>query len=478
MYDVLIIGAGVIGSFVARELSKYDLKVIVLEKENDVGNVTSAANSGIIHSGYDPLPNTNKAKHNINGNKLYKQICSDLDVEFDVIGSLTCATNKEEIQALESLMLRSKENDVKVELLNKKQVQKLEPFISDAVEAALYAKTAGIINPFELCVALMENAVDNGVVLNLNKQVKMINKNDDFYLVETDNKTYQAKVVVNAAGLFADKMAAFVGLDNFKITPRKGEYIVLDHFLKPFVSHVIFPAPSKVSKGILITPTTSLNYLIGPTSTLIDDREDFSTEKLTMQEIKTKASKIVKDIPFHHNIRQFAGLRATSTNGDFVIQEKDGFITLGGIDSPGLASAPSIARSACEMVGKTLKLKLKKDYNPKRKHVVRIKDLSDKERIDLIKKDKNYGRIVCRCEGISEGEVIDSINRNVGARTIKGVKKRCRPGAGMCQGGFCEPLIINILAKQLSKDVMDIEYDVKGSKILKYKSKEGEDNNG
>ena len=454
------------GALLLRELSRYKLNIIVLEKENDVGNVTSAANSGIIHSGYDPLPNTNKAKHNINGNRLYDKVCFELDVEFERIGSLTCATNEDELGALNKLLLRAKENNVKVEMLSQKEVRKIEPFISDHVIAALYAPRAGIINPFELCVGLMENAIDNGVFLNLNSEVIEIIKKEDYYLVKTKKEEYQTKVVVNAAGLFSDKIAAMVGLENFKITPRKGEYFVLDHFNGPFVRHIIFPAPSIVSKGVLITPTTSSNYLIGPSSDLVKDREDVSTEKLTLDQIRKQASKVVKDIPFNHNIRQFAGLRATSTIGDFIIEEKEGFITLGGIESPGLASAPSIGLVAVELVGKTLKLEEKKDYNPNRRKVIRISKLSNNERVKLIKQDSSYGRIVCRCEGITEGEVIDAIKRNAGATTIKGVKKRCRPGAGLCQGGFCEPLIIDILANKLNKDIMEIEYDAKGSNIF------------
>ena len=274
MFDVIVIGAGVVGASVARELSKYKVKTLVLDRENDVCNVTSMANSAIVHSGYDPKPNTNKAFHNVRGNKLYDEIAKDLDVEFKRIGSLTCATNEEEKEIIESYLPRAKENGVEVRLLNKEETKELEPFVSDNVIASLYAPTAGIINPFELTVALMENAMDNGVELKLNTEVVDVKKVGDHYLVVTNNGEYEAKVVVNSAGLYSDKIAKMVGVDTFEIKPRKGEYFVLDHFKEPYVSHVIFPTPSAKGKGILVTPTTHGNYLVGPSSEWVEDKED------------------------------------------------------------------------------------------------------------------------------------------------------------------------------------------------------------
>ena len=473
MYDVVIVGAGAIGSSIARELSKYKLKTLVLERENDVGNVTSMANSAIVHSGYDPKPGTKKAFHNVRGNKLYDEIAKDLDVEFKRIGSLTCAINDEELDVIEHYLPRAKENGVEVKLLNKEETKELEPFISDNVIASLYAPTAGIINPFELTVALMENAMDNGVELKLNTEVVDITKTSNGYLVKTNNEEIEARVVINSAGLYSDKVARMLGIDTFEVKPRKGEYFVLDHFKQPFVSHVIFPTPTAKGKGILVTPTTHGNYLVGPSSEWVEDKEDLSTDKLTLDDVRSKSSTLVSNIPFQYMIRQFSGLRATGSTGDFIIENHEGFIILGGIESPGLASAPSIALEVIDLVKENIELVSNENFNPKRRKLNKLINMSEEERNELIKKDPRYGRIVCRCESISEGEVVDIIHRNAGATTVKGVKKRCRPGFGKCQGGFCEPLIVEILCRELNKDPMEIRYDSNDAYILQSETKGG-----
>ena len=471
MYDVIIIGAGVIGASVARELARYNAKILVLDKESDVGNVTSMANSAIVHSGYDPKPGSNKAKYNVEGNAMYDLLTKELDVEFKRIGSLTCAINEEEMKLLEKSVVSAKANGVEVKLLNKEETKKMEPFVSDSVIGSLYAPTAGIINPFELCVALCENAMDNGVEILLNEEVVSISKLVDKYIVNTKNNKFEAKVVVNAAGLYSDEISKMVGIDHFKITPRKGEYFVLDHFEKPFVSHVVFPVPSEKGKGILVTPTTHGNYLLGPSSEFIEDKEDLSTDKLTLDNVKRNVSKLVRDIPFNYIIRQFSGLRATGSTHDFVIEEIDGFVNLGGIESPGLASAPSIAKEAVRLVNSVLNLEVNSNFNPFRRKVIRLNKMTLEERNELIRNNPAFGHIICRCEGISEGEVIDCIRRNAGARTIKGVKKRCRPGFGKCQGGFCEPLVVEILARELNLNPLNIRYDSNDSYILQSETK-------
>jgi glycerol-3-phosphate dehydrogenase len=473
MYDVIIIGAGVIGASVARELSKYKAKVLVLDKENDVGNVTSMANSAIVHSGYDPKPGTNKAKYNVEGNAMYDLLTKELDVEFKRIGSLTCATNDEEMKIIEGFLDRAKDNNVDVKLLNKEETKKIEPFVSDDVVGSLYAPTAGIINPFELCVALCENAMDNGVEIILNQEVIAINKLTDKYIVKTKSEEFETKMVVNAAGLYSDKISKMVGIDHFEITPRKGEYFVLDHFKQPFVNHVIFPVPSEKGKGILVTPTTHGNYLVGPSSEFVENKDDFSTDKLTLDNVRKSSSKLIKNIPFGYVIRQFSGLRATSSTHDFTIEEIDGFVNLGGIESPGLASAPSIAKEAIRLVNSVLNLEKNLNFNPFRRPVIRLNKMSIEERNELIRTNPSFGHIICRCEGISEGEVVDCIRRNAGARTVKGVKKRCRPGFGKCQGGFCEPLVVDILAKELNLDPLKIRYDSNDAYILQSETKEG-----
>ena len=473
MYDIIVIGAGVIGASVARELSKYKAKVLVLDRESDVGNVTSMANSAIVHSGYDPKPGTNKAKYNVEGNAMYDLLTKELDVEFKRIGSLTCATDEEEMKIIESYLPRAKENNVEVKILNKEETKKIEPYVSDAVIGSLYAPTAGIINPFELCVALCENAMDNGVDILLNEEVVAIEKLADKYVVKTNKTEYETKVVVNAAGLYSDKISKMVGINHFEITPRKGEYFVLDHFEKPFVSHVIFPVPTEKGKGILVTPTTHGNYLVGPSSEFVDDKEDLSTDKFTLDNVRSSSTKLVRDIPFGYIIRQFSGLRATGSTHDFVIEEVDGFVNLGGIESPGLASAPAIAKEAVRLVNTVLNLEKNENFNPFRRKVVRLSKMSVEERNELIRNNPAYGHIICRCEGVSEGEVVDCIRRNAGARTIKGVKKRCRPGFGKCQGGFCEPLVLEILARELNLNPLNVRYDSSESYILQSETKEG-----
>lgn len=472
MYDVIIIGAGVIGASVARELAKYKAKVLILDKENDVGNVTSMANSAIVHSGYDPKPGTNKAKYNVEGNKMYDSLTCELDVEFKRIGSLTCATSDEEMEIIKGYVSRAAENGVEVKILNKEETKNLEPFISDNVVGSLYAPTAGIINPFELCVALCENAVDNGVELLLNQEVIAISKNDKGYKIKTNSMDFDCKIVVNAAGLHSDTISKMAGFDYFDIKPRKGEYFVLDHFEKPFVNHVIFPVPTDKGKGILVTPTTHGNYLVGPSSEFVDEKDDFSTDKITLDDVKKNSSKLVQNIPFNFVIRQFSGLRATSSTHDFIIDNRGRFINLGGIESPGLASAPAIAREAVRLINEELNMLINDNFNPCRRKVVRLNKMSANTRNELIKKDNSFGHIVCRCEGISEGEVIDCIRRNAGAKTVKGVKKRCRPGFGKCQGGFCEPLIVEILAKELNVNPLEVKYDSIDSYILQSETKE------
>lgn len=475
MFDVIIVGAGVVGSAIAREASKYKLKVLVVEKDVDVGNESSMANSAIVHSGYDPKPNTKKAFHNVRGNRMYPEICKDLDVEFKQIGSLTCATNEEEKEVIESYVERSAQNGVEVKLLNREETKALEPCIADCVIESLWAPTAGIINPFELTVALMENAMDNGVELHLNEEVVDIKKENGLYKVKTTKGEYEAKVVVNSAGVYSEKISQMVGIDFYKTTPRKGEYFVLDHFAKPFVSHVIFPVPTAKGKGILVTPTTHGNYLLGPSSEFVDDKEDKATDKMTLDAVRAKATTLVANIPFQYIIRQFSGLRATGSTGDFIIENHEGFIVLGGIESPGLASAPSIALEVLELIRQNIKLEANDKYIKTRRPLPRLAKMSEKERNELIKKDPRFGHIICRCEQISEGEVVDAIHRNCGPTTIKGVKKRCRPGFGKCQGGFCEPLVMGILSRELHKDRMEIKYDSNNAYILQSRTKGGQD---
>jgi glycerol-3-phosphate dehydrogenase len=471
MYDCIIVGAGVNGTFIAHDLSKYNLKVLVIEAENDVGDVTSCANSAIVHSGYDPHFGTLKAKLNVRGNQMYDQICQDLDVEFERIGSLTLAFTDEEAQAIGHLVANAKQNGVEVSVLDPEEILRFEPLVAKNVKKAILAPSAGIINPFELCVALMENAMDNGVELHLNEKVTGINKTSGSFSVVTDKSTYQTKTVVNAAGLYADEINNFVSERKTQIIPRKGEYFVLDHFSEPFISHVLFTIPTDKGKGVLITPTTSHNYMFGPSSDFIADKNDLSTNKEVLDRVLTTAVKMVENIPMSRVIREFAGLRAYHESDDFVINEKDGFINVLGMQSPGLASAPATAELVLELISRTLTMDPKPNYNPKRRPLYRLNQRTPEERNAIIAKDSRFGNMVCRCEKVSEGEVVDAIHRNCGATSVKGVKKRLRPGSGKCQGGFCEPLIMGILARELKKEIKDLRYDSSGAYILLEKTK-------
>ena len=478
IYDVIIVGGGVIGCAIARELSKYKLRTVLLEKNNDVCNETSAANSAIVHSGYDPLPNSLKAQMNVLGNSMYPQMCKELDVPFIQNGSLTIATTDDEMNTLLSLQKRANENKVETKILSSEEVLKLEPQLNKDIKGALFAPTCGIVNPFELTVALMENAMDNGVELLLNHEVNniKINKNSVSVFCKND-KELECKVLINAAGLFADDINAFVDKDSFTITPRKGQYFVLDHFDLNFVKHTLFMVPSDKGKGVLVTPTTSGNYLIGPSSDFVDDKQDLSTTKDILDSVRSQASRIIENIPYANLIRQYSGLRAVSSTGDFIIEHSKvskNLINVAGIQSPGLASCPAIALKVVELLKECMPLNANEEFNPIRRKVYRLKEMSLEDKNKLISENPQFGHIVCRCEKISEGEIVDCIHRNCGATTVKGVKKRCRPGFGKCQGAMCEASVIKILARELKKDESEILYSENGSNILKYETKVGD----
>ncbi len=474
MDEILIIGAGVTGCFIARELSRYQVKVTVLDKENDVGNFSSMANSAIVHSGYDPEPGSLKAKLNVMGNAMYDQVCKELDVQFERIGSLTVAIYDEQLPLLADLVKRATLNGVPVKLLTPAEAKAMEPNLSDNVKGALWAPTAGVIDPFELCVHLMENAIDNGVTLKLNEEVVDIRSFGGIWEVRTKKNTYHAKYVINASGLQADHISGLVAPQTFKITPRKGEYFVIDYTQPALVKHTIFPLPSSLGKGILVSPTYGGNYIVGPSSTVIDDKEDLSTDKPTLDEIKKSASLMVKNIPFHKVIRVFSGLRATPSTHDFVIEEASpNFINVAGIESPGLASSPAIAKKVIEeFIAPKLKLFAKASFNPNVRPYHRFKKTSEEEWSKLIAQDRRYARMVCRCESVTEGEIRDMLARNCPPHTVKGVKKRSRAGFGRCQGGFCGPNVVAILADHYHIPLTEVPYDEPGTNIVKGATKE------
>lgn len=469
-YDVLIIGAGVTGSLLARELAKYDLSILVLDKENDVGNVTSSANSAIIHSGYDPKPGTLKAKLNHLGCLKYPKLCEELDVAYSNCGTLTLVDDESQWPAFKALLEKSKENGVPVEVLNQEQIRKLEPNIADNVLGGFLAKEAGIVNPFELVVHAMENAVDNGVTLKLNEEVLSIKDNKDYFEVKTNVDTYIAKVVINAAGLFSDKIASMVDDISWHIIPRKGEYILLDRLASPLVNRPIFPLPSEKGKGILVAPTTSGNFYLGPSAEEQEERDDYSTDGQTLARVKVEASRLVKNIPLRETIRVFAGIRSTPSTHDFIIEpskKNNRFINVAGIESPGLASSPAIAEYVIDnFVNKVIELKERKDWNPRVRKHIKMKLLSKEERNRLIKENPDFGKIVCNCEVVSLGEIKDELSRSVPPHSIKGVKRRTRAGFGRCQGGYCLGIVSMELAKRYGLDETEVNYDGLGTNLI------------
>lgn len=476
MNDVIVIGAGVIGAFVARNLSRYKLNALVIEKENDVGDVTSMANSAIAHSGYDPLPGSKKAFFNVKGNQMMPLVCEELDVNFGKVGTLTVATEDSQIKMLSDLKERAALNGVPTKILSASEVLKLEPNINPNVKGALLCPTGGIVNPFTLTAHAMENAIDNGVKLNLGESVLSIKKIDGGFLVTTNKSSYETKVVINCAGLHSDEIAKMIEPIDWSIHARKGEYFVLDHYAHGLVNHVLFPLPSEKGKGILVTMTTSYNYLVGPSSEWVSEKDDLSTDPLTLGDVKAQAKELVPNIPFNEQIRVFSGLRATPSTHDFIIEPSKNepcFLNVAGIESPGLASSPAIGEYVVDtLLAKVLPLEVNDKYQPRVKKYLHPLSLPIEERNAVIKENPDYGTMVCNCEKVTLGEIEDVLSRSLPCRSVKAIKKRTRAGFGKCQGGFCQPNVIRLLAKHYGVSPLEILYDHDGSEIVKEEVKE------
>lgn len=477
IYDAIIIGGGVIGCSIARYLSKYNGNFLVVERHSDVGDETSSANSAIVHSGYDPKPGTLKAKFNVLGNKMMPKICEELDVPFDKIGSLTVALNEDDLNTLKELNERAKVNGVDAKFLSKEETIKIEPNINKNILGSLFCKDAGIVSPFNLTVSLMENAIDNGSHLNLNSEIKkIIHEKDGLYSLEDQHgKIYKTKFVINAAGVNSEVVTKYIEEPSFHIIPTKGEYILLDHFKNDFVKHTLFMCPSKVGKGVLVSPTTSYNYIVGPSAN-VTSQGDASCDTETYNFLRDKAKSLVENVPYNQTIKGFAGVRANNDKDDFIIEESKknpGFFLVAGIMSPGLASSPAIGEYVANYVAEKLKLSINDRFNPRIKPHKNLKEMDLSSYNTLIKKDPKFGKFVCRCEKVSEGEIVDAINRNCGATTVKGVRKRTRAGFGKCQGAFCQMSVVHILARELHKDITEINFGDEGTNICVQSSKEG-----
>lgn len=477
MYDVIIIGAGVSGCAIARELSRFQLKTAVLEKEPDVCEGTSKANSGIVHAGYDARSGTLKARLNVEGSRKMEALSKELDFPYKRNGSLVLCFDEADKDKLEELKKRGEANGVEdLCILDREELLEMEPLAGENVAAALYAPTGAIVCPFGLTVALAENAADNGVVFELGTQVTGITKLEKGYRIHTGNKDYEAGIVVNAAGVYADEIHNMVSDYKMKITPRRGEYLLYDKNVGNMVSHTLFQLPTALGKGVLVTPTVHGNLLTGPTAEDIEEKEGTDTSQRGIEQVLQRAALSVKGIPGKSVITSFAGLRAhvtqmpakeeagsgEQTRGageDFVIEEvKDapGFIDVAGIESPGLSCAPAIGAYVAAMVRKLLNPSVKEDFVGTRKGIPSMALASDEEKHRLIRENPAYGNVICRCEMVTEGEILDAIHRTLGATTTDGIKRRTRAGMGRCQSGFCNPRVVELLSEALKVDESEI----------------------
>lgn len=475
MFDVAVIGGGVIGGLILRELSSYNLKICLLEKEYDVAMGQSKANSGIVHAGFDATPNSLKAKFNVLGNRMMPKITAELGVKYKNNGSLVVAFSEDDLVTLQELKSRGEKNGVDgLKIISKRELKALEPNVSDNALGALYAPTGGIVCPYELTIASIGNAMDNGAELFVAFNVCAIEKEENFIITADDGRKITAKAVINCAGYGSQRIANLIGDYSFTVGGRKGEYILLDRESGDFVKHTLFFTPTKKGKGILVSPTVDGNILLGPTAEEVDfDNRATSAEGL--QTVISKANEMCKNVPHNTAITSFTGVRAYSDKHDFIIEEsavQRGFINCAGIESPGLTSAPAIAEFVVnELIGGLFVLKSKDKFNPIRRSDYFFSKLSLEEKNKIIKENPSYGKIICRCEQITEGEIIRALTENPKATDIDGVKRRTRAGMGRCQGGFCQPYVADIIARVNGIELTAVTKNGEGAELLVGKTK-------
>lgn len=455
-YDVCVIGAGVSGCAIARELSKKQLSVCVVEAADDVCCGTSKANSAIVHAGFDAQTGSLMARLNVEGNLLMPGLCEELGVDFNQIGSLVVCTSEETRPNLEALLARGIANGVlDLRIIERDELCAMEPNVSDAAVCALWAPTAGIVNPFQLTVALAEVAAQNGVDFLFNTRVTGVGKSGDKWLVSSNEAQVTASIVVNAAGVYADEIHNLVCQpgDELSITPRRGQYFVLDTAAQGYVKHTVFALPTAYGKGVLVSPTTAGNILVGPTAEDIDNKEGVDTTQDGLSQIREKSSITMKDVPLWHSIRTFSGLRAHQPNHDFVIGEvagAAGFVDCAAIESPGLTSAPAIGRMVagivCDIAGQPAD---KRDWVSSRRRIPDVEHMSLDEWAALIKTRPDYGRVICRCRHVTEGQIVDAIHAPIPATSLDAIKRRTEAGMGRCQAGFCTPKVMEILEREV-----------------------------
>jgi glycerol-3-phosphate dehydrogenase len=471
LFDITIIGGGVIGCLIGRELSRYRVKTLLIEKDSDIANGTTKANSAIVHAGFDAKPGTLKGKFNVEGNALYDRVCGELSVPFKRNGSMVLAFSESELPELYNLEKRGRQNGVPgLELISGDEARRREPHLAKEVVEALYAPTGGIVSPWDLAIAAAENAIDNGMEMSLDTEVTGIERIPDGYRLITTGTAIESRIVINCAGLHSDRIHNMVATPAFKIIPRRGEYFVFDRSEGNHVSHTIFQCPTPNGKGVLISPSVHGNLLVGPNAEAVQDAEHTETTAAGLASVREAASKSSPDVAYSAVITSFAGLRATPDTGDFIIgevKEAPGFIDVAGIESPGLTAAPAIAIHVTELVRERLgNPAANPEFTPTRRPMVHFSHLPAEAKSAWIQKDPRFGRIVCRCESITEGEIVDAIHRNAGARTVDGVKRRLRPGMGRCQGGFCGPRVVEILARELNIPMTEVRKDRPASVLL------------
>lgn len=466
MYDIAIIGAGVIGTMIGRELSRYQLKVLLLDKEEDVSCGASKANSGIVHGGYDAKHGTMKAKFSRAGNRMYAQLEKELNFGYRECGSLVLAYSQVDFQTLRELKKNGEKNGVAdLEIIDQEAVRNLEPNINKEVIGALYCPTVGVASPYELTIALAENAVMNGVELKLGQEVIAIEKNDSFKII-TREKHFESKIVINAAGAYSDKIANMLGLYEFEIIPRRGEYVLLNKNQGHLANHVLFQCPTKKGKGILVTRTYHGNLMLGPNAQEVNDPSQVSTNKETLNYIVEKARKSIPDFDLSKTLTSFSGIRATSSIHDFIIEESKvkGFINVAGIESPGLTASPAIGKYVIGIVkAMGLSLKEDEDFNPMRSAIIKPKSESFEGEIDHSDPKRN---IICRCEQVTEAEIIEALSRGIDVSSIDSIKRRVRAGMGPCQGTFCGKRVAKVISGYKGIPIEQVPKRGKGSSIL------------
>ncbi len=476
MFNVAVIGGGVIGATILRELTKYRLNVCLLEKEADVAMGQSRANSGIVHAGFDAPVGSLKASFNVLGNAMMKDYARELGVKFKRNGSLVVAFSEEEVKTLKELKARGELNGVKdLRIISKEELFEIEPSVSKSAVGALLAPTGGIVCPYKLTVAAVGNAMDNGATLLTEFEVVKINKDENgFTITAKDGKSITAKTLINCAGIYSEEIAKAAGDNSFTVGGRKGEYILLDRECGDFVKHTLFFTPTEKGKGILVSPTVDGNILLGPTAEQVSDK-NVETSVEGLKDVQEKAAKMCDKVPFGGTITSFAGTRAYCDRHDFIIEESEtveGLINCAGIESPGLTSAPAIAKFVVEdLVSKFFELVENPDFDEKRKPDDFFNNLSVEEKNNIIKENPAYGKIICRCERITEGEIVRAIKTNPPATNVDAIKRRTRSGMGRCQGGFCQPQVVEIIARELNIPIEQVTKSGKGSYLLRGKTK-------